>query len=138
MNKLSMKKLRQFVNKLKYDSNGLIPVIAQDYKDGMVLMVAFMNRESLLMTLRTGFMCYYSRSRKKLWKKGETSGNVQQARQIMVDCDSDCLLFKIKQIGKAACHTGYRSCFYRKLNPVTSKFSIAGKRVFNPDTVYKK
>jgi phosphoribosyl-AMP cyclohydrolase len=94
-------------------SGGLVPAIAQDYRTGEVLMMAFVNRESWELTLSTGIVHYWSRSRNKLWKKGESSGNVQKVMEIRVDCDNDCVLLKIDQIGEAACHTGFRSCFYR-------------------------
>ncbi|MEW5817678.1 MAG: phosphoribosyl-AMP cyclohydrolase [Spirochaetota bacterium] len=94
-------------------AGGLIPAIAQDYESGEVLMLAYMNEESWKLTLTTGVVHYWSRSRGKLWKKGESSGNVQEVKEIRVDCDNDCVLLKIRQIGDAACHTGNRSCFYR-------------------------
>lgn len=100
---------------LKFDSSGLIPAIAQDAKSHEILMLAYMNRESLEKTLETGQAWYYSRSRQKLWHKGETSGNVQKIKEILYDCDGDALLLKIEQIGGIACHTGNRSCFFRKL-----------------------
>ncbi len=101
-------------DELKYDANGLIPAIAQDHETGEVLMVAYMNRESLRLTLETGLCTYWSRSRGELWTKGGTSGNVQRVREARVDCDADALLFKVEQTGPA-CHTGERSCFYREL-----------------------
>jgi len=101
--------------KLKYDSNGLIPVIAQEYKTGDVLMLAYMNEESLKKTLETKEMWYWSRSRKELWHKGDTSGHIQKVKELYYDCDADTLLAKIDQVGGIACHTGERSCFYRKL-----------------------
>ncbi len=91
--------------------DGLVPAVAQDYKTGEILMVAFMNKEAFELTLKTGIVHYWSRSRKQLWKKGESSGNVQEVKEIRIDCDNDCVLLKINQIGDAACHTGYRSCF---------------------------
>lgn len=100
--------------KLKYDTNGLIPAIIQDYKNGQVLMMAYMNKVSLRKTLKTGITHFYSRSRKKLWMKGETSGNIQKVKSISYDCDKDTLLVKVHQKG-VACHTGNRSCFYRKM-----------------------
>jgi len=99
---------------LKFDKKGLIPAIVQDYKTGEVLMVAYMNRASLRRTLKSGRACYWSRSRRKLWTKGETSGNFQFVKAVYYDCDKDALLIKVRQKG-AACHTGNRSCFYRKL-----------------------
>ena len=94
-------------------SGGIVPVIAQDHEDGAVLMMAYMNREALAETLRTGRVCYFSRSRNRLWRKGEESGNVQELRGLYVDCDADAILVKVKDIGGAACHLGYRSCFFR-------------------------
>jgi phosphoribosyl-AMP cyclohydrolase len=113
---------------------GLRPVIAQDYKTGEVLMMAFMNRESWDLTRETGIVHYWSRSRKKLWKKGESSGNVQEVKEIRIDCDGDCLLIKVKQIGEAACHTGYRSCFFQVLEG--DDVRIDGVKVFDPEDVY--
>ncbi|HNY63943.1 MAG TPA: phosphoribosyl-AMP cyclohydrolase [Deltaproteobacteria bacterium] len=115
---------------------GLIPAIAQDWKTGEVLMVAYMNRESFEETLRTGRACYFSRSRNKLWRKGEESGNVQKVHEIRVDCDGDTLVLKIDQVGGAACHTGHRSCFFRKIE--NGQVIEEGTRVFDPDEVYKK
>ena len=103
------------VEKLKFDEKGLIPVIAQDHKDGTVLMMAYMNRESLKKTLETGEMWYWSRSRRVLWHKGDTSGHVQKVREMFYDCDADTILAKIEQVGDIACHTGKRSCFFNKL-----------------------
>lgn len=96
---------------IKYDDKGLIPAIVQDYLSGKVLMMAYMNKESLELTLCTGYACYYSRSRQSLWKKGETSGNIQLVKEISTDCDGDCLLLKVDQTGNA-CHTGEESCFF--------------------------
>ena len=104
-----------FINNLKFDDNGLIPSIAQDYKTNEILMVAYMNAESLAKTLETGIATYFSRSRQALWLKGETSGHFQNVKEILVDCDCDTLILKIEQIGGIACHTGKRSCFYRKI-----------------------
>ena len=100
----------------KFDGNGLIPVIAQDRSTNEILMLAYMNEESLKLTRETGEAVYWSRSRNKLWKKGESSGHIQKVHQILVDCDQDALILKIEQIGNAACHTGRKSCFYRSLN----------------------
>ena len=113
--------------------NGLIPVIAQDWKSGKVLMLAFMNKEAYKKTLETGKAWYYSRTRDKLWMKGEESGNVQIVKEILVDCDADSLLIKIEQKGGAACHEGYASCFFRDI-----KGKIKDKQVFDPKKVYKK
>lgn len=117
-------------------SDGLLPAIAQDVASGEVLMMAYMNPESYAETLATGRAVYYSRSRKKLWRKGEESGNVQKVHAIYIDCDRDTILLKVEQIGGAACHEGYKSCFFRKATP--DGFQIEGDRVFDPAEVYKK
>ncbi len=117
-------------------SGGLIPAIAQDAETGDVLMLAFMNREAYDETLRTGRACYFSRSRGKLWRKGEESGNVQEVKAVFVDCDADTILLKVHQIGGAACHEGYRSCFFRQV--VGDQVQVIGERVFDPKQVYKK
>jgi len=101
---------------IKFDGKGLVPVIAQDYNDGTVLMLAYMNQESLDKTLATKEMWYWSRSRKVLWRKGDTSGHVQKVKELYYDCDADALLAKIEQIGNIACHTGERSCFFNKIS----------------------
>lgn len=121
-----------------FTKNELIPVIAQDEASGVVLMLAYMNEQAYHETLATGRVCYYSRSRKKLWRKGEESGNVQEVRAIYYDCDSDTLLVKVNQIGGAACHEGYQSCFFRKLTPDGKSFEVVGERLFDPAQVYKK
>jgi len=115
--------------------DGLIPAIAQDWESGQVLMLAYMNKESWEETLRSGAATYWSRSRGKLWKKGETSGNVQKVKEICVDCDLDTILLKVEQVGKAACHEGYVSCFFRKV--VNGELVTVGDRMFDPKTVYK-
>ena len=114
--------------------DGLIPVIAQDYKSGEVLMVAYINEESWKLTIETNIVHYWSRSREKLWKKGESSGNIQEVREILVDCDNDCLVIKVNQIGNAACHTGHKSCFYRKVEG--DSLIEFGEKIFNPEDVY--
>lgn len=121
-----------------FTKSDLIPVIAQDDATGDVLMLAYMNREAYEETLRTGRVCYYSRSRKKLWRKGEESGHVQELKALFFDCDADTLLAKVTQIGGAACHEGYRSCFFRRVDPQTNAVSVVGERVFDPKAVYKK
>jgi len=113
---------------------GLIPAIVQDYKTGEVLMVAYMNAESFAKTQETGKGGFWSRSRKKLWLKGEISGHVQVVKEIFVDCDNDALLLKVEQVGGAACHTGYRSCFYRQI--VNGGAEEVGERMFDPKEVY--
>ena len=115
---------------------GLLPAIVQDAETGEVLMLAYMNEESYAETLQTGRAVYFSRSRGKLWRKGEESGNVQKVQEIRLDCDADTILLKVEQIGGAACHIGYRSCFFRKVTP--EGLQIEGQRVFDPDEVYKK
>ena len=115
---------QSFIDKLRFNENGLIPAIAQDWLDGAVLMLAWMNRESLIKTLNTAEVYYWSRSRKNLWKKGETSGHIQKLKGIRYDCDYDALLLTIEQTGSIACHTGARSCFFNspnQSNPSSSK-----------------
>lgn len=114
---------------------GLVPAIVQDYRTKDVLMLAYMNKESWSKTLETGKATYWSRSRNTLWVKGETSGNVQLVKDIMIDCDSDTVLLKVEQVGGAACHTGYNTCFYRKLS--NGKVEVIGKKIFNSEEVYK-
>ena len=100
---------------LKYDANGLIPAVVQDAENGQVLMVAYMNREAFQKTIETKRATFWSRSRQKFWIKGETSGNIQKVREVLIDCDADCVLIKVEQTG-AACHEGYRSCFFRAVS----------------------
>ena len=121
-----------------FSKTELVPVIAQDEATGDVLMLAYMNQQAYEETLQTGRVCYYSRSRKRLWRKGEESGNVQELKSVFFDCDADTLLVKVNQIGGAACHEGYRSCFFRRIDPATSEIEIVGERVFDPAEVYKK
>lgn len=121
-----------------FSKSDLIPVIAQDQASGDVLMLAYMNDEAYQETLSTGRVCYYSRSRSKLWRKGEESGNVQEVQEIYFDCDADTLLIKVNQIGEAACHEGYRSCFFRRIDAESGEFTVVGDRVFDPAEVYKK
>jgi phosphoribosyl-AMP cyclohydrolase len=123
--------------KIDFDkSGGLVPAIAQDADTGEVLMLAWMNREAYEETLRTGRACYYSRSRSRLWRKGEESGNVQEVRGVYIDCDADTILLKVHQIGGAACHEGYPSCFFRRVEG--DSVQVVGERVFDPAKVYKK
>ena len=114
----------------------LMPAIAQDAETGEVLMMAYMNAESYAETLATGRAVYYSRSRNKLWRKGEQSGNVQQIHAVYLDCDRDTILLKVHQVGDAACHEGYKSCFFRQVTPEGLK--VVGQRVFDPAEVYGK
>lgn len=117
-------------------AGGLVPAIAQDATTGEVLMLAWMNREAWEETLRTGRAVYYSRSRKKLWRKGEESGHVQIVKAALVDCDADTILLKVEQIGGAACHEGYRSCFFRQIDG--DQVKVIAERLFDPKEVYKK
>lgn len=117
--------------------DGLIPVVAQDWKSGDVLMLAYMNEAAWEKTLATGLATYWSRSRSKFWVKGESSGNVQRVKEIYVDCDLDTVVLKIEQVGDAACHEGYRSCFYRQVVD-GERLEIVGERVFDPKDVYGK
>lgn len=129
----------------KFGPDGLIPCITTDHVTNEVLMFAFMNAEALAHTIRTKKATYWSRSRNKLWIKGEESGNAQLVKELLVDCDQDVVLLKVENVGGAACHNGYKSCFYRKLvssaesdKPETMKIEYTSKRVFDPATVYKK
>jgi phosphoribosyl-AMP cyclohydrolase len=122
----------------KFDSNGLITAIAQEADTNQVLMVAYMNKEALDLTLSTGNAVYYSRSRKKLWKKGEESGHTQKVEQILVDCDQDCLILKVR-VDQGQCHVGYKSCFYRAVTKgSTAKLETIAQKVYDPQKAYKK
>ena len=117
-------------------AGGLLPAIAQDADSGVVLMLAWMNREAYEETVRTRRAVYFSRSRNRLWRKGEESGNVQEVREIYVDCDADTILLKVNQIGGAACHEGYQSCFFRRVEG--ESLQVVGERLFDPKQVYSK
>ena len=117
-------------------AGGLVSAIAQDHLTGEVLMIAWMNREAFEETVRTGRAVYFSRSRNKLWRKGEESGHVQQVHGIYLDCDADTILLKVTQVGGAACHEGYKSCFFRQLSD--GQLQVISERVFDPQQVYKK
>jgi len=117
-------------------TNGLVPAIAQDVDTGEVLMLAWMNGEAFEETVRTRRAVYFSRSRNRLWRKGEESGHVQEVKDILIDCDADTVLLKVKQLGGAACHEGYKSCFFRKIEG--GALTTVGERVFDPKTVYGK
>jgi phosphoribosyl-AMP cyclohydrolase len=121
---------------IDFDKTSLVPVIAQDADSGVVLMLAWMNRDAFEETQRTGRACYFSRSRNKLWRKGEESGHVQEVKEILFDCDADTILLKVHQIGGAACHEGYQSCFFRRLEG--ERATVIAERVFDPKAVYKK
>jgi len=116
--------------------DGLLPAIVQDDETGDVLMLAYMNEDAWKASLSTGKATYFSRSRQKLWVKGETSGNIQLIKEIRIDCDDDTVLLKVEQIGGAACHTGHRSCFFKQVEGESIK--IVGEPVFDPGEVYKK
>lgn len=125
----------RWVNEIKFDRKGLVPAIVQDVRTNRVLMVAYMNREAVLKTLKTGRTHFYSRSRKRIWLKGKTSGHLQRVEGVSLDCDGDALLVLADQAG-GACHAGYRSCFYRTL--ARSRWQIKGRKLFDPDRVYGK
>lgn len=127
-----------FVFQPKFDANGLITAISQDAQTGQILMVAFMNKEALKLTLETGNAVFFSRSRKKLWKKGEQSGHVQRVRQILVDCDQDSLVLKVS-VDQGQCHVGYQSCFYRAVSQKkSSTLELISEKVYDPNEAYKK
>ena len=125
-----------WLDEIRWTSDGLVPVIAQQHSTGKVLMFAWMNRESLALTAQQGYAVYWSRSRKKLWRKGEESGHRQKVVEIFFDCDEDVILLKIEQEGGIACHTGRESCFYRKLED--GQWQIVEPVLKDPDTIYKK
>jgi phosphoribosyl-AMP cyclohydrolase len=117
--------------------NGLLPAIVQDFGSGRVLMLAYINKASWEKTLETGEAHYWSRSRQELWHKGGTSGHIQKIKEIYIDCDNDTVLFKVEQMGGAACHLGYESCFFKKVDS-NANVSVVGEKIFDPDKVYKK
>jgi len=132
----------------QFDDNGLIPVISQDAETGQVLMAAYMNRQALDLTIKTGYAVYFSRSRQKLWKKGEESGHTQKVKQILVDCDQDCIILKVS-VDAGQCHAGYKSCFYRALKTrlggvsrstkgSTKELKFVEKKVYDSEKIYKK
>ena len=123
------------LKKVSFNDAGLLPVIVQDINTGEVLMMAWMNREAVEKTLDTGKTHFWSRSRKRIWLKGEVSGHHQLVKEIRVDCDEDVLLIKVEQV-KAACHTGYRSCFFRKVNE-KGELELVAKKVYEPKKIYK-
>ncbi len=125
-----------WLDAVRWDPQGLVPAIAQEVGSNDVLMFAFMNREALARTAELGEAVYFSRSRNRLWHKGEESGNVQHVKAVFLDCDADTILLKVEQVGGAACHEGYRSCFFRRLS--SAGLQVEGERVFDPKQVYKK
>ncbi|MFH1777618.1 MAG: phosphoribosyl-AMP cyclohydrolase [Candidatus Omnitrophota bacterium] len=126
--------MNNFIKTLKFDRNGLLPVIIQDQKNNQVLMFAYMNKDALKRTLSSGDVHFYSRSRKKLWLKGESSGHRQIVKNMYIDCDEDVLLIKVEQ-KKAACHKGFRSCFYREVRR-NGNIKVISRKVFNPKVIY--
>ena len=130
-----MSKLDNAIGKLKFDANGLIPAICVDHENKQILQVAYMNAESFGKTLETGKATFFSRSRQKLWVKGEQSGHTQTIKTIYLDCDGDALVVEVSQIG-GACHMGYRSCFFRELAD-DGQWEVIAEKVFDPDEVYK-
>ena len=120
---------------IKWTDDGLVPAIAQDHQTGEILMMAWMNRESLVLTVKEQRAIYWSRSRQRLWRKGESSGHVQQLHDIRLDCDADVILLKVEQLGDIACHTGRRSCFYQQLND--GEWQAVEPVIKNPDDIYK-
>jgi len=125
------------INQLKFDDRGLIPIIVQDVDNGQILMMAWMNREALRKTLETGRIHTYSRSRGRIALKGETSGHFQHVRQVLADCDMDALVFRCEQV-VAACHEGYRSCFYREYDGASGQWKVIASKVFDDKAVYRK
>jgi phosphoribosyl-AMP cyclohydrolase len=122
----------------KFDENGLIPAIAQDAESGQILMVGYMNREALDLTIEGGYGTYFSRSRQRLWKKGEESGHLQKVEQILVDCDQDCLLLRVT-VDRGQCHVGYQSCFYRAVKAGSrNELEFIAEKVYDPEDTYRK
>ena len=128
--------MSDWLDAIKWDAQGLVPAIAQDDASGEILMVAWMNREALAETAKTMRGVYWSRSRNRIWRKGEESGHVQQVSEIRLDCDNDVILLKVEQIGGIACHTGRRSCFFQKLEG--GSWTITAPVIRNPDEIYRK
>ncbi len=124
------------IDKIKFNEQGLIPAIVQDAESNEVLMMAYMNKVALEKTFETGYTHFYSRSRKKQWKKGESSGHVQAVKEILIDCDLDTILVKATQTG-GACHEGYKTCFFRKITGKLEDLIIVKEKVFDPDKVYE-
>jgi phosphoribosyl-AMP cyclohydrolase len=122
------------IDGVKFDVQGLVTAIVQDFETGDILMLAYMNEQTLRQTLETLTMTYWSRSRGRVWVKGESSGNTQEVREIRIDCDGDAVLFKVKQNGGAACHTGHRTCFYRRYE--NGELVEEGAPIFDPGSVY--
>lgn len=132
--------LPSWLTDVKFDEQGLVPAIAQDEQSGRILMVAWMNAEALLETVRARYAVYFSRSRQRLWRKGEASGHTQIVKQIRLDCDGDVILLTVRQIGEIACHTGRQSCFYRQLKEIdgTMQWQSVDPVLKDPDDIYKQ
>lgn len=128
--------IKEWLDAIKWDDRGLVPAIAQDAETNEILMVAWMNAESLELSVQEGRAIYWSRSRQKLWRKGEESGNVQHLREMRLDCDADVVLLKVEQVGSVACHTGRRSCFYRKLDNNTLAWETVEQVLKDPNEMY--
>ena len=126
---------QSWLDEVKWTDDGLVPALAQDYKTGQILMMAWMNREALALTVKEGRAIYYSRSRKKLWRKGEESGHVQTLKEIRLDCDSDVVLMQVKQIGGIACHTGREHCFYKRYE--NGAWESVDPVIKDPKEIYK-
>jgi phosphoribosyl-AMP cyclohydrolase len=126
-----------FIDQLKFNGDGLIPAIVQDHASKRVLMMAWMNRASLEKTIETGRACYWSRSRRELWVKGESSGHFQIVRDLALDCDGDTLLLQVEQTGMA-CHEGYQSCFFRSVNGPDGSIRVTEPRLEDPETIYRR
>ena len=131
-----MKKMENLLNTIKFDEKGLVPVIIQEIDTNKVLMLGFMNREALIKTLEEGRTCFWSRSRQRLWVKGEESGYFQQVRSIYLNCENNSLLLKVTQTGGASCHTGYVSCYYQEYLSDKDAFRTVEKKIFSPKDVY--
>lgn len=125
----------QILSEIKFDRDGLVAAIIQDETNNQVLMLGYMNADAITATFNTGRVCFWSRSRQKLWIKGETSGHTQHVKSIAVDCDGDALLIKVEQ-KVAACHAGYRSCFFREVSPDGESTRVVGEKVFDAESVY--
>jgi phosphoribosyl-AMP cyclohydrolase len=123
-----------WLDEVRWDADGLVPAIAQDVRTGRVLMVAWMNREALTLTAQEGRAIYWSRSRARLWRKGEDSGHVQKLHELRLDCDGDVIILQVEQVGGIACHTGRESCFYRRL--VDGKWETVDAVLKDPETIY--
>ncbi|NRB37799.1 MAG: phosphoribosyl-AMP cyclohydrolase [Pseudomonadales bacterium] len=126
--------MTDFLDQIKWTDDGLVPAIAQDHKTGEILMMAWMNRESVALTVAENRAIYYSRSRQKIWRKGESSGHIQELKSMSMDCDNDVLLLQVKQLGDIACHTGRRSCFYREYQ--NGEWVTTADVLKNPDEIY--